>query len=81
MLLREYRARKQLQHENLLPLLGFSYEFGPLPAMISPWMKNGSLTTYLGKNFAELTIKRKLQILQQVATAINYRMWLLHLLA
>ncbi|OJA16106.1 hypothetical protein AZE42_09029, partial [Rhizopogon vesiculosus] len=81
MLLHEYRARKQLQHENLLPLLGLSYEFGPLPAMVSPWMQNGSLTTYLAKNFAKLTIERKLQILQQVATAISYRVWHLHLLA
>ncbi|OJA17991.1 hypothetical protein AZE42_13145 [Rhizopogon vesiculosus] len=72
MLLHEYRARKQLQHENLLPLLGLSYEFGPLPAMVSPWMQNGSLTTYLGKSFAELTIERKLQILQQAAVAISY---------
>ncbi|KAJ8582137.1 kinase-like protein [Rhizopogon salebrosus TDB-379] len=71
-LLREYRTRMQLQHENLLPLLGFSYEFGPLPAMVSPWMHNGSLTTYLGKNFPELTRERKFQILQQVAAAIGY---------
>jgi hypothetical protein len=61
-LLRDYHARKQLQHENLLPLLGFSYEFGPLPAIVSPWMHNGSLTTYLGKNFTELTSVRKFQI-------------------
>ncbi|OAX39441.1 kinase-like protein [Rhizopogon vinicolor AM-OR11-026] len=68
MLLHEYRARKQLQHENLLPLLGLSYEFGPLPAMVSPWMQNGSLTTYLGKKFAELTIERKLQIVCHFST-------------
>ena len=68
MLLHEYRARKQLQHENLLPLLGLSYEFGPLPAMVSPWMQNGSLTTYLAKKFAELTIERKLQIVCHFST-------------
>jgi hypothetical protein len=56
-LLRNYHARKQLPHENHLPLLGFSYEFWPLPAMISPRMHNrcGSFTTYLSKNFTELT--------------------------
>jgi hypothetical protein len=67
-LLRDYHARKQLQHENLLPLLGFSYEFGPLPAMVSPWMDNGSLTTYLGKNFTELTSERKFQIVSYFST-------------
>ncbi|KAG0701071.1 kinase-like domain-containing protein [Suillus ampliporus] len=71
-LLGDFRARKQLQHENLLPLLGFSYEFGLLPAMVSPWIRNGSLTTYLERNFTELTIEPKLRILRQVAAAISY---------
>ncbi|KAG1872867.1 kinase-like domain-containing protein [Suillus tomentosus] len=61
-LLGDFRARKQLHHENLLPLLGFSHEFGLLPAMISPWIHNGSLTTYLEHHFTELTIKQKLLI-------------------
>ncbi|KAG1796116.1 uncharacterized protein BJ212DRAFT_502686 [Suillus subaureus] len=57
-LLADYHARKQLHHENLLPLLGFSYEFGLLPAMVFPWMHNGSLTTYLEHHFTELTIEK-----------------------
>ncbi|KAJ8594250.1 kinase-like protein [Rhizopogon salebrosus TDB-379] len=40
--------------------------------MVSPWMHNGSLTTYLAKNFTQLTVERKFRILQQVATAIEY---------
>ncbi|KAG1897318.1 kinase-like domain-containing protein [Suillus fuscotomentosus] len=71
-LLSDFRARKQLHHENLLPLLGFSHEFGLLPAMISPWTHNGSLTTYLEHHFTALTIKQKLLILRQVAAAISY---------
>jgi serine/threonine protein kinase len=71
-LLRDYHARKQLQHENILPLLGFSYEFGPLPAMVSPWMHNSSLTTYLGRNFAELTSRRKFQIVCYFSTENAY---------
>jgi hypothetical protein len=74
----------QLQHENILPLLGFSYEFGPLPAMVSPWMHNGSLTTYLGKIFAELTSERKFQIVSYFSTKhthvthrnLSYSKWL-----
>ncbi|KAG2053160.1 hypothetical protein BDR06DRAFT_480183, partial [Suillus hirtellus] len=61
-LLSDFRACKQLHHENLLPLLGFSHEFGLLPVMISPWIHNGSLTTYLEHHFTELTIKQKLLI-------------------
>jgi serine/threonine protein kinase len=58
----DFHARKQLHHENLLPLLGFSHDFGPLPAMVSPWIHNGSLTTYLEHYFTELTIEQKLRI-------------------
>jgi hypothetical protein len=61
-LLDDFHARKQLHHENLLPLLGFSHGFGPLPAMVSPWIHNGSLTTYLDHQFTELTIEQKLRI-------------------
>ncbi|KAG2140926.1 kinase-like domain-containing protein [Suillus bovinus] len=71
-LLGDFHARKQLHHENLLPLLGFSHEFGPLPAMVTPWKHNGSLTTYLEHHFIELTIEQKLRILRQVAAAISY---------
>ncbi|KAG2030981.1 kinase-like domain-containing protein [Suillus americanus] len=61
-LLDDFHARKQLHHENLLSLLGFSHDFGLLPAMVSPWIHNGSLTTYLEHHFAELTIEQKLRI-------------------
>lgn len=71
-LLGDFHARKQLQHENLLSLLGFSYQFGLLPAMVSPWIHNGSLTTHLEHHFAELTIEPKIRILRQVAAAISY---------
>ncbi|KAG2114464.1 kinase-like domain-containing protein [Suillus cothurnatus] len=71
-LLSDFRARKQLHHENILALLGFTHDFGPLPAMVSPWIHNGSLTTYLEHHFTELTIEQKLRILRQVAAAISY---------
>ncbi|TDL15389.1 kinase-like protein [Rickenella mellea] len=42
---------QQLKHCNLLPFYGISEdEFEPLFAMISPWMKNGDLTSFLRKN-------------------------------
>ncbi|KAG1737450.1 kinase-like domain-containing protein [Suillus lakei] len=68
----DYHARKELVHENLLPLLGISYDFGPLPAMVYPWMDNGSLTTYLEGHFTELTLEVQLRILQEVAAALEY---------
>ncbi|TDL20571.1 kinase-like protein [Rickenella mellea] len=39
---------QQLEHENILPFLGVCKdEFAPMLAMISPWMDNGTLVTYL----------------------------------
>jgi hypothetical protein len=69
-LLDDFHARKQLRHENLLPLLGFSRDFGPLPAMVSPWVHNGSLTTYLEHHFTELTIEQKLRIVSCFSEAL-----------
>lgn len=71
-LLTDIHARTQLRHDNLLPLLGFSYDFGQFPAMVSPWMNNGTLNTYLQCNFTGLNIKSKLRILRQVAAATSY---------
>ena len=71
-LLRDYRARRQLEHENLLPLLGFCREFRLLPAMITPWMHNGSLTTYLDRNFAQLTMESKLRIVSCFSMLFAY---------
>ncbi|KAG2348239.1 kinase-like protein [Suillus weaverae] len=69
-LLNDFHARKQLHHKILLPLLGFSHEFGLLPAMVSPWIHNGSLTTYLERHFTELTIRQKLQIVSRLSEAL-----------
>ncbi|KAG1847603.1 kinase-like domain-containing protein [Suillus subluteus] len=69
-LLDDFHARKQLHHKNLLPLLGFSHEFGLLPAMVSPWIHNGSLTRYLKHHFTELTMKQKLRIMSSFSETL-----------
>ncbi|KAG2041339.1 kinase-like domain-containing protein [Suillus americanus] len=62
----------QLKHANLLPLLGITQGFGPLPAIVSPWMHKGSLTMLLERDFQQLTLTRMLQILKDVASALQY---------
>jgi len=69
---RELQQNTQLEHNNLLPLLGTTRGFGLLPAIVSPWMQNGSLTMLLERDFHELTLIRKLQILKDVASALQY---------
>lgn len=40
----------RLSHENIIPLLGFYSADNEPIIMVSPWMDNGNLTTYLRNN-------------------------------
>jgi Protein tyrosine and serine/threonine kinase len=53
-----------LEHENILSLLGITYEFGrdkPM-GMVCPWLDNGSLNGYLDKHGATLTLRDRFGI-------------------
>ncbi|KAG1803251.1 kinase-like domain-containing protein [Suillus subaureus] len=71
---RDLQRNIQLKHANLLPFLGITQGFGPLPAIVSPWMHKGSLTMLLERDFQQLTLTRILQILKDVASALQYCM-------
>ncbi|KAF8588247.1 hypothetical protein K439DRAFT_1629902 [Ramaria rubella] len=52
---REYLAWSSLSHQNILQCLGYSYDFIPrsgmeVPSLISPWMSNGTVTSYIQQN-------------------------------
>ncbi|KZT39863.1 kinase-like protein [Sistotremastrum suecicum HHB10207 ss-3] len=47
---REITLQERLKHENILPFLGVSMDFGDLPSPISEWMANGTVLQYLKKN-------------------------------
>jgi serine/threonine protein kinase len=53
-----------LSHDHILPFLGItmSYDFGSLPALVSPWMENRSLNDYLKREFPQLSDHRKLEL-------------------
>jgi hypothetical protein len=41
---------RQLRHTNILPFIGLNKDIfpeDPLPALVSPWMENGSLRDYI----------------------------------
>ncbi|KAF8515359.1 kinase-like domain-containing protein [Hysterangium stoloniferum] len=49
---REYLVWSSMSHPNILKCFGYSYDFGPesqheLPALISPWMSNGTVMSYI----------------------------------
>ncbi|KAG1803955.1 kinase-like domain-containing protein [Suillus subaureus] len=64
----------QLNHDHILPLEGVTIagEFGPLPALVSPWMEQGSLHNYLKRVFSSLSDPQKLELIWQVAAGLSY---------
>ncbi|KAG1799068.1 kinase-like domain-containing protein [Suillus variegatus] len=60
----------QLEHDHILPLKGvtFAEEFGLLPALVSPWMEEGSLDNYLRRKFSRLSDPGKREL-------VRYRAW------
>ncbi|KIJ52444.1 hypothetical protein M422DRAFT_243228 [Sphaerobolus stellatus SS14] len=70
---REYMIWSTLSHPNILPFLGFSNDFTEMaafniPALISPWMSNGTLVSYLEGN----PNKRNASMLLGIADGLNY---------
>ncbi|KAE9385864.1 kinase-like protein [Gymnopus androsaceus JB14] len=60
---------RQLKHRNILPLLGISAElFKPSFCIISPWMDNKDIITFLKRNPAH----NRSQALLDVASGISY---------
>lgn len=52
---REIKISSTLDHENIVPLWGVARQFGVLPALVSPWLRNGALTDYLQNKHKELS--------------------------
>ncbi|KAG2119357.1 kinase-like domain-containing protein [Suillus clintonianus] len=62
----------QLKHDHILPFEGVTEGFGPLPSLVSPWMKEGSLNDYLQREFSTLLAPQKRELIQQVASGLDY---------
>ncbi|OCB90306.1 hypothetical protein A7U60_g2480 [Sanghuangporus baumii] len=71
---REFIVWSQMRHPNIIPLVGLWFDFTPdakLPAFVSPWITNGSLSVYLQKK-GRIKRKRRLRLLLDVAKALAY---------
>ncbi|KAG1730479.1 kinase-like domain-containing protein [Suillus lakei] len=62
----------KLSHNRILSLKGVTEGFGQLPALVSPWMENGSLNDYLRRGFPQLSGPRKLELIEEVAAGLSY---------
>jgi serine/threonine protein kinase len=72
-ILAEVRGWMSLHHENLLPIYGTTTGFGSsLPCLISPWMENGSLTSYLSAMNQTLTSATKFLLLSHVVAGLRF---------
>jgi serine/threonine protein kinase len=72
-ILAEVRGWMSLRHENLLPIYGTTTGFGSsLPCLISPWMENGSLTSYISAMNQTLTSAAKFLLLSHVVAGLRF---------
>ncbi|KAG1769009.1 kinase-like domain-containing protein [Suillus occidentalis] len=72
-ILAEVQGWMSLRHENLLPVYGTTTGFGSsLPCLVSPWMENGSLASYLSTMSQTLTGTAKFSILSHVAAGLRF---------
>ncbi|KAG1719774.1 kinase-like protein [Suillus lakei] len=69
---RELRTCAKLKHANVLPVYGYTYGFGTLKAIVSPWAENGNLTTYLRNEDASMSVIRRFQILSDITAGLQF---------
>ncbi|KIO21929.1 hypothetical protein M407DRAFT_79786, partial [Tulasnella calospora MUT 4182] len=69
-IIRETSIWMRSKHPNILPFLGYQVIDGE-PRLVSRWMNNGSLDTYL-KTHSKISDVDKLILLQQAAEGLAY---------
>ncbi|KAG1897700.1 kinase-like domain-containing protein [Suillus fuscotomentosus] len=66
---------RQLEHSHIVPLYGTTEKYEIIPALVCPWMKNGSLHQYLGTMRREQSppeMHRLFLLLLQVILGLQY---------
>ncbi|KAF8437620.1 kinase-like domain-containing protein, partial [Boletus edulis BED1] len=62
-----------LRHANVLPILGTTMSFGQFPAMVFPWVENGTLTSYLEDHDDNCLCRGQIfGLLKDVASGLQY---------
>ncbi|KAF9231305.1 kinase-like domain-containing protein [Melanogaster broomeanus] len=80
MIRRELGIWRRLEHNNIVPFLGIVYGFGrrdsKCASLVSLWMPNGTLQSFLTEHVGELTATRRLRLVR--AYMINDTTWTVH---
>ncbi|KAG1897322.1 kinase-like domain-containing protein [Suillus fuscotomentosus] len=71
-LCKEAKIWATLEDAHILPLIGLTWGFGPLPALVCPWVENGSLQSYLELKNRDLSLEWRFHILLGLVSAISY---------
>ncbi|KAG1791900.1 kinase-like domain-containing protein [Suillus plorans] len=71
-IMHELRISANLNHANIVPIYGYTYGFGPFPAIVSRWAERGNLSDYLKREGAALTLLRKFRILRDIIAGLQY---------
>ncbi|KAF9233542.1 kinase-like domain-containing protein, partial [Melanogaster broomeanus] len=58
----------RLDHPNVLKLYGITEGFARLPALVSPWVENGTLTKYLEGSGRNITNRERISIVSLVVS-------------
>ncbi|KIJ12135.1 hypothetical protein PAXINDRAFT_83330, partial [Paxillus involutus ATCC 200175] len=69
---RELKTWANLDHVNILPLFGTTMNFGRFPAMVCPWLENGSLTSYLERRHDTLNPVERVSLISDAAAGLQY---------
>lgn len=69
---REIKAWKEVDHENILKVLGTVHDAGPMVSIVYPWADLGTLTKYLKVQAAEITVSRRFEIVSHFKDKLGY---------
>ncbi|KAG1817253.1 kinase-like domain-containing protein [Suillus subaureus] len=69
-LLRRHQKWLKLEQRNLVRFFGLTSSFGVFPALVTAWMRQGTLTKYLDKQYPFLSMLSKLSLVRVLVTAI-----------
>ncbi|KAG1811694.1 kinase-like domain-containing protein [Suillus variegatus] len=71
-LLRACRLWIKLEHRNIVHIYGMTSGFSVFPAVVTTWMRNGTLTEYLNRQYSYLTSRGRSHLLNDVASGLCY---------
>ncbi|KAG1751385.1 kinase-like domain-containing protein [Suillus paluster] len=70
---REMKLWMQARHENIVPMLGITEGFSEEGfAMVSPWMKGGTLADYVEGHKGNMPFMKKLTLIKDIASGLAY---------